>query len=362
MKALIKAGVSVEIVMPSNQKKAGGEYEGVPYSFVKIVNKSNRFSNRKLINEYAKLFHSLANRCDILYTSEDRCFSLLKLTNAVQSAGKKIVIELNENPYSIFSSRIDTRWTLNIRRFFFLQFVLPKVDGVISISQNLYHVASTYKSKKAEVVKIPILTGNKSLPKNSSYKGTPFILHAGALSEQKDGIKAMLIAFQIAHKRLNGRLKFIFTQKRGFPSLMKWVDNFIKQNQLEHSIEFRGIIPKEELDELYANCSLAIVNKPSNPQNDYNFPTKLTELLPRGIPVIVSSTGELKNYFIDNENACLVEGNNAEQIAEKIVLIIKNPEVAKSIGENARITAEKYFYYENHADQLTEFFKKVIKN
>lgn len=359
MKSLQMEGAFVEIVMPSFEIKMNGIYEGIPYSFVKVINQRNKFSERKVVREFAAIFYELAQRCDVIFTSEDTNYSIREITKAVQSAGCKIVIELNENPYSIKASRTDFQPLMKLNRQFFLNYTLPKVDGVITISHSLYKLVEKYRGNVTEVIRVPILSEKHEIRKNIKMTGIPYILHAGALSEKKDGVKAMLKAFLYAHKRLERNLKFIFTNKTGFPSLLDWIDHFIHENQLENYVEFRGLVSKTELNDLYNNCSLAIINKPSNSQNNYNFPTKLTELLPRGIPLVISKTGELVHYFTDNENAYMVDANDVQQIAEKIIQIINNPQDAARIGRNGSILAEREFQYTNHSKSLFSFFQQV---
>lgn len=358
LKALQSEGVEVEIVMPSEKEKESGVFEGVHYSFV-LATKQTRFNKLKVANEYATICGSLAQKCDVLFTTSRENLFLNHIQKTVHENGGKIVVELNENPYSACARRTDTQLSLFIQRQYFLNKVLTKVDGIIVISQPLHDLVLKHKNNDAQVIKIPILTGYKEINRKNHEQTIPYILHAGALSETKDGVKAMIQAFALAHKKLNGKLKFVFTSKIGFPILLSWIDNFIKKNQLKDFIEFKGLVSKEKLDELYTNCALAIVNKPSNAQNDYNFPTKLTELLPREIPVIISNTGELKNYFRNNENAFIIEADNVPQIEEKIVYCITHPIETQQIAKKGKLISQQYFYYMNYTEQLFDFFKKV---
>lgn len=361
MKAIQSKGIQVEIVMPGVGTKSNGIYEGIPYSFVQSTVQT-RFNKSHVVEEYADICRLLAKNCDIVFTTIRDNQSIMKISKAVHEAGGKIIIELNENPYSFYASRLDTPISLYIKRKYFFMNSIKQVDGIIVISEALFNLVSIYKSKNTDVLKIPILSGINKKKVETHKKATPYILHAGALSEQKDGVKAMLRAFAVAHKELNGNLKFIFTCKTGFPSLLFWIKKFIRKHNLENYVDFRGMVSFEELEELYKNCSIAIVNKPINAQNRYNFPTKLTELLNREIPVIVSKTGELRNYFVDMENAFVVEANNVDQIAEKIIYIQNHPVETKQIALNGRLLAEKEFYYLNHADKLVAFFKQVKNN
>jgi glycosyltransferase involved in cell wall biosynthesis len=360
MKALLSKGVDVEIVMPTDKDETSNIFEGVPFSFVK-VSKPKRFNESRIIKEYAKICALLAVNCDaVLITNRENNY-IQKVSESIHAVGGKIVVEINENPYSIFGSRLDTAFSLFLKRQYFLMKTVKRVDGVIVISELLHELISMYKSKNAPIVKIPILTGSRYIEREKTYDGIPYILHAGALSEQKDGVKAMLQAFQLAHKELNGNLRFVFTSNTGFHSLKRWIYNYIKKNNLGKNISFEGLVSTNELEKLYNNCSLAIINKPINSQNKYNFPTKLTELLPREIPVIVSRTGELAKYFVDMENAFVVDANSINQIAKKIVYVQSNPKQASKIARNGRLLAEEKFFYLHHAEQLYNFFTQIIK-
>lgn len=357
MKALQSRGVEVEVVTVVENDEKNGIYDDIPFKQLK-VSRRTRYNRHQTNKEYATICAKLAKECDVVFTT----IYSSSVLSSVHKNGAKIAIEINENPHSIFASRLDTNLGLFIQRQRFLKFTLKKVDGIITISELLTDLISKHKNNKAVVLKTPILTGTKELKREKKYTGIPFILHAGALSEQKDGVKAMFQAFAKAHKKLNGNLKFILTNKVGFPSLLKWIDRFIAENDLENFVEFKGMIPLEELNILYNDCALAIVNKPSNAQNDYNFPTKLTEILPREIPLIVSETGELAHFFVDGENGFVVEADNVDEIADKIIYIQTNPDEVKMVTCNGRFMAEKEFFYLNHADNLKDFFIQVFKS
>jgi glycosyltransferase involved in cell wall biosynthesis len=141
--------------------------------------------------------------------------------------------------------------------------------------------------------------------------------------------------------------------------LLQKIESIINTNGLKDRVVFKGQLSKKELDELRNSCTLAIVNKPSNWQNDYNFPTKLGELMIAGIPVIASSTGEMGKYLKDNETAFIVPANDIDAIAEKILFIVNNPDIATIIGQNGKNFALEKFNFLNYSDKLTAFFKSV---
>jgi glycosyltransferase involved in cell wall biosynthesis len=360
MKSLKDKGVEVEIVMPSLKVKNDGIHDGINYSFVRIPYIS-KFQIIKKARTYANICESLSQKFDSIILTTRDIVLLTYILKSVKLTECKIILELNENPFVIRSNRYDNKVILYLKRKYYLNHIMKEVDGIITISQPLYDLANKYISSNGIVIKVPILSINKTIIRVSDTHNKPFILHAGALSEYKDGVKAMLKAFLIARKALNNNLDFVFTSKVGFPSLIKWIDNFIDTNKLSNGITFLGYVSREKLDSLYANCSLSIVNKPKNKQNSHNFPTKLTELLPRRIPLIISKTGEINNYFENKKNAFLVEPNNVNQIAESIIYLVSNPKEAKDIAEEGMLLSIRSFYYKNYITQLFDFFVNVHK-
>lgn len=357
MRALKNTGAKVIIIIPTFEEKKDYSIDDIKYQYEYIKNPSLK-GNIKEAN--IELLKKIAPQYDVIFTSISDDSWVKYYVEAIQKVKGKMVIEMNENPHSIVGSRKDFKIILFLKRLYFLHFVANRLDGLIVISRKLESLFSTYKGVNTKVIRIPVLCDliqKKDLLK--VQEKIPYILHAGSLSEQKDGIKAMLKAFKIAHDELQGKLRFIFTLKIGFPGLINWIDNFIKVNNLEEFIEFKGFVNREELNELYAGCSLAIINKPINVQNNYNFPTKLTELIPRKIPIIVSETGELDYYFKHNLNCYKVIPNDYLEIAKGIMKILSDRTYADEISENAVKLAETEFYFDNYGQKLFDYFLKV---
>jgi len=62
-----------------------------------------------------------------------------------------------------------------------------------------------------------------------------------------------------------------------------------------------------------------------------------------GVPIVAfDAPNGPKEIIIENEDGFVVELNNIEQMAEKIIYLIENPNVRKKMGEKAKINSEKY--------------------
>jgi len=359
MKALQSAGAEVCIFVPSDTQNKEQIWDHVKYKYL-LVDDLSRFSGLSIHKYYADLIKQNLNAYDVVFTCLDDDNQIMHYIKAVHSFGGKLVMEMNENPYSIIASRKDFKPILFIKRWYFLKFITPKIDGLIVISRNLENLFNKHKGKKKHVVRIPVLSSQYSnISKKILQTDHHYILHAGSLSEQKDGIKAMMSAYKIAKSNLNTELSFFFTQNKGLPSILKWINQFILSNQLEKNIVFKGILSPTELEKLYVGCDLAIINKPHNFQNDFNFSSKIPELIQRKIPLIISRTKEHEFYFRHDFNCYLVEPNDDVAIAKGIVKIITDKKYSEYIAENASKLIETDFYYLNHQNSLFDFFNKV---
>lgn len=56
-----------------------------------------------------------------------------------------------------------------------------------------------------------------------------------------------------------------------------------------------------------------------------------------------------------------MQPRNPEEIAEKIVWLIENPEKAKQMGRNGRILAEEKFNIDRRIDRIIQLYKEVLR-
>jgi glycosyltransferase involved in cell wall biosynthesis len=80
-----------------------------------------------------------------------------------------------------------------------------------------------------------------------------------------------------------------------------------------------------------------------------------------GVPVIATNHGVLKDLVEDEKTGLLFERSDSSDLAKKVGLLIKDPSLARALGENARkVYQEKYTESANY-DQLIEIYLRTIK-
>ncbi len=79
-----------------------------------------------------------------------------------------------------------------------------------------------------------------------------------------------------------------------------------------------------------------------------------------GTPVIALNVGGYRETIVQNKNGFLVDFN-PEEIAEKIIVLIKNPSLLKSMGKNGRNWVEKKWNMQQQIKHLENILIQIVK-
>ena len=111
-------------------------------------------------------------------------------------------------------------------------------------------------------------------------------------------------------------------------------------NNLQKYEHFQWLGYRKDVKELYSISSIATL--PSYyPEGGY--PRAITEPMSMGLAVIAANTKNCKGSIIDNFNGLLVEPQNSQDLASKIIMLIKKPKLCNDLGEKARKSVIKNF-------------------
>jgi len=91
------------------------------------------------------------------------------------------------------------------------------------------------------------------------------------------------------------------------------------------------------------------------------FCLAVTEALWKGTPVVASNVGGIPLQVIDGENGFLVESDDTQGFADRIIEILHNPDLAKEMGKNGKEIVRKNFLItrslSDYLDLLTDLLK-----
>lgn len=345
-----------------NSCKEGFDENGVHYKYMSGSSlRGNNIIKRQINDQYGYghtllyLMKHLKNDDQVIIYEGGWIWQLLCIF-IVHLKGAKVAMELNELPY-VFGQQNKKKIAKRERM---LKHVFPRYDQFIVISDALQQVAQQY-APKAKVIKVPIIVEDiiDSNKEETSPIDTPYILHTGTLTHNKDGILGLIEAFGKACQQTDIPIQYLFTGNLEQSPLKDYIKKLLEKYHIEDRVIFLGYLEMDELRRYQRHCSLCIINKYKTLQNKYCFSTKLGEYLAFARPVIITNAGEAMNYLEDGKNAYIVEPNDTESIANKILQILSHPNEAEKIGKAGQEVAKNVFNCDIQARRLITFFQSA---
>lgn len=146
---------------------------------------------------------------------------------------------------------------------------------------------------------------------------------------------------------------------------------FIGEGQLKATLEetalkdkltnvvFLDLMPKSALVSYVQHALASIVPLKPIPVFDTSSPNKLFESMAAGVPVIQTTQGWIKDFLAKHEAGFTVDGNVPQQLADLLIRLKDDKELARVTGEKAAAVARKYFDKDYLADQMLDLIGKV---
>jgi glycosyltransferase involved in cell wall biosynthesis len=95
----------------------------------------------------------------------------------------------------------------------------------------------------------------------------------------------------------------------------------------------------------------------------FGSPTKLFEYMAMAKAIVASELGQIGDVITHRKNGYLVEPGNIEMLVAALIEIADQPALRQQLGEQARLTAEKNYTWQQNANRvLTAFVKEFRSN
>ncbi len=151
-----------------------------------------------------------------------------------------------------------------------------------------------------------------------------------------------------------GDTKFVISGK-GFKKNEENLRKLAQKLKIEKHVTFLGYVPDEKLPDLYAASDIFVL-----PALYENFPFAILEAQSTGLPVISTKVGGIPEFLEENENGFLVESGDPEQLAQKIIVLLQNPELAEELGRCGRRRVEEKVAWPLITGQVVDLYRKVL--
>lgn len=231
----------------------------------------------------------------------------------------------------------------------------PANEKVIVISERL---KKHFEEKGCKVLKLPVyITPDSECSEGSEQKGKMKLIYPGN-PYQKDSLEIMLEALSGLEdtEKMNVELHLTGTKRKllemSIPGKVDLLDKLVEKG----IVIIHEWMDYEELIQLYNSIDFAFIARPNNIVTQSNFPSKVPELLNKGIPPIITSVGDIADYLTDGYDSILIKDCTKESCIAAIrrCLNLSRNEIIQ-MHHSAKECASEKFDYKVTANRLSDF-------
>ncbi|GAB6281149.1 MAG: hypothetical protein STSR0007_13280 [Thermovirga sp.] len=180
----------------------------------------------------------------------------------------------------------------------------------------------------------------------------PLVVQVSRFDRWKDPA-GVIKAFKIARKEVDCNLVLLGNIASDDPEGIE-IFNELKQQEEE------GIMMLTVEDTALVNALQRRADVVLQKSIREGFGLTVTEAMWKGKPVIGGNVGGIKHQITDGENGFLVD--TVEEAAERIVMLLKDPDLGRRIGEKARKTVQEKFLMSRYLEDYLDLFKSFEAN
>jgi len=184
----------------------------------------------------------------------------------------------------------------------------------------------------------------------------PAIFTLGRLVEWK-GHKYLIEAIRLVNERYKVHLLI-----GGEGTLRQELANLVCEKGLEDRVTFLDHIPGRLMNIYYSLADIyvqpSIIDKDGTTEG---LGVTILEAMACETACIGSSVGGIPDIIKDGENGFLVNPADPEQLAEKIIFLLKNRELREGIGKKGRKFVEENYSWNAKAGELMEIYRGLLK-
>ena len=183
-------------------------------------------------------------------------------------------------------------------------------------------------------------------------KNTRFTLGCvGRLSAEKGHLGLIEACHQLVNQNKDIRLVLI-----GDGPERQLLEKKVKELNLEERIEFKGFVSEEAVIEHLKEIDLFVL-----PSLMEGIPLVLMEAMAMHIPVVAPRLAGIPELIEDNQNGLMYTPSDWQDLADKVIYLIENPDVARNLALKGRQKVLEEFTIKNSVEPLWNKFQELEK-
>lgn len=155
-----------------------------------------------------------------------------------------------------------------------------------------------------------------------------------------------LMAASIVHQKRHD-VRFVIAGADWDTNYTEELRAYVDEHGLRPFVDFRGGVFEKAKDELFSSSDIFVF-----PTHFETFGLVNLEAMRAGLPVVSSSEGAIPEVVQDGVTGFIVDSHSPEEIAERICLLVDDPELREAMGAKGREVFESKYTLEAYAESM----------
>lgn len=279
----------------------------------------------------------------------------LKAVKAGRTLGKATLL----TTHSISFSHESSLWKALGLTFPLLNHYLKYPNEIIAVSKAAKAFIEHFTDSPVRVIPNgvdderfrPLSDKEKERVKEEFGINGDLVLYVSRMSFRK-GPHVLLNAFQnIARERSDATLVMV-----GSGEMLPFLKAQAKFLGIEERVRFMGYVPDCLLPKLYASADVFVL--PSTTAEAFGI--VVLEAMASGVPVVTTTVGGIPEVVKESESGILVPPGDEAALAEAVLRLLSDKELAKKFGESGRKAVETRYSWKVVAGEIEKVYEEVL--
>jgi len=127
------------------------------------------------------------------------------------------------------------------------------------------------------------------------------------------------------------------------------LDSLSRALKIQSNVEFYGEVSDRKRDRLLTECDIFLLPTRQTPTDFEGLGIAVLEAMQNGKPVIVTRAGGVPELVDEGRTGIVIEPDSHEALAQATLEMLKSPERARQMGQNAKLLVEERYRWETIA-------------
>ncbi|MCP5062691.1 MAG: glycosyltransferase family 4 protein [Ignavibacteriae bacterium] len=266
---------------------------------------------------------------DIIYT---RDFSFLYFLSLLPSFMQlKSVVYEPHKIYHLTSEKVT--FNQEAKANMVPEYFIPISNGIAKDLNVLFAIPKEKMTTLPDAVNLSIFENS-----NNTFNKELSVVYTGSFLPWK-GVNILIEAIALIKEKYQLRVAIA---GGGTNEEINSINNLIKQNNLENTIEFKGFLSQQEVANLISRSNISVIPNTSELISaKYTSPLKAFEYMAGRTAIVASNLDSMKEIFEENKDCLFFEPGNAASLASKLELLLNNKNLMLSLQKKAYEKATK---------------------